>query len=257
MARPGLALCTLALLLSSGCPRLYDEFPPLAAEMLILGVENKIRGEDFSWEPAHEEFYTSVQLHLFEATTIDQLGDIPVEDVVVTLWGPNMGRVELLDNGNGYYSLDSAESLDLRYGPKLDFEINLLYAGKDRSATLWLPDAPWAEIPSSHTASSDMNLTLNPDNFDATVELVFDQSGAIVHNTEPESLIDLLGMSEGDTSVGSAQIPGSIFTNPGSLRGVGVAGLRVDRGEENFVNIEPAASRMVAGMMELYEVEIE
>ena len=102
-----------------------------------------------------------------------------------------------------------------------------------------------------------MNLTLNPDNFDATVELVFDQSGAIVHNTEPESLIDLLGMSEGDTSVGSAQIPGSIFTNPGSLRGVGVAGLRVDRGEENFVNIDPAASRMVAGMMELYEVEIE
>ncbi len=257
MARPALLLCALALLLCSGCPRLYDEFPPLAAELMILGVENKIRGEDFSWDPAHEDFYTSVHLYLYEATTIDQVGDTPVEDVVVTLWGPNMGRLELIERGDGYYSLDSTDNLDLRYGPKLDFELDLLYAGKDRKAVLWLPDAPWAEIPTSHGASSAMNLSLNPDNFDATVEMVFDQSGAVVHNTEPTSLLDLLAMSEGDTSVGSAEIPGSVFTNPGSMRGVGVAGLRVDRGEENFTNIEPSASRMVAGMMELYEVEIE
>ncbi len=257
MTRAVMPLCALLLLACTGCPRLYDEYPPVAAEMMILGIDNKIRGEDFAWDPAYEELFTRVTLYLSETNNIDNVGDIPAEGAVVTLWGPNMGRHELIEQGGGLYTLDTSDTLDLRYGAKLDFELDILYAGKDRSAKLWLPDAPWAAIPTTQPASSPMSLTLNPDNFDATVEVVIDQSGALVHDTAPASLTELLGMSEGDVSVGTAEIPGSLFTNPGSLRAVGVAGLRVDRGEENFENMNASSCRMVAGMMELYEVEVE
>ena len=257
MARALLPLSALVVMLCTGCPRLYDEYPPVAAEMMILGIDNKIRGEDFAWDPAYEEFFTSVRLYLYETSTMDNVGDTPAEGAIVTLWGPNTGRFELIEQGGGLYTLDSTDTLDLRYGAKLDFELDILYAGKDRSATLWLPDAPWAAIPTTQPANSAMSLGLNPDNFDATVEVVIDQSGAVVHSTEPTSLSELLAMSEGDVSVGTAEIPGSVFTNPGSMRAVGVAGLRTDRGEENFVNMNASSCRMVAGMMELYEVEIE
>ena len=257
MRATGVAASSLLVaLLCTGCPRLYEEYPPLTAQLLVLGIDNKIRGDDFSWDPAYEDAFVSVSLYLSEAANIDQVGQTPVDDLVVTLFGSNMGRVELLGRGEGLYSLDSNDSTDLRYGPKLDYEMSTIYGGKDRAARVWLPDAPWAGLPDTHPSGTAMNLSLDPDNFDATVDLVFDTSGSIVHSTEPASLGELLDLSEGDVFVGSTEIPGSAFGSPGSLRGVGVAGLRVDRGAENFVNMEASGCRMVAGMMELHEVEI-
>ncbi len=254
MARRLPALFALAFLLV-GCETLYDRYTPVVAEMFILNVEHELRdGDGIDFDDDYVDGRTTVRVYLSEADEEHEIGIIPAEGATVLLWGPNMGTVELTESGAGLYEADNFDGL--KYDGYLEYELNVMYDGKERLATIWLPASPWADIPSTHRAGESLSLGLAPDDFDNAMAIAISDTGEVLYDDAPQTQEELLEFAA-HTGVGTYTIPGEAFPQAGRMEAVGVAGVRVTRGEESFENFNHDLCRLVAGSMQLMKVEVE
>lgn len=251
-------LCGLSLLLlGSGCESLYDTYTPVAAQMLILGVLHE-RGvaDEIDFADDYVDGNVDIRLYLSEARRIEDVGAIPAEGAVALITGAAMGTLELIDRGGGLYGLETAENPDLRYDGKHEYELTVIYAGKERKAWLWLPDPPWTDTDTTHQADQAMALHMDPEDFDNTVGIAFADDGQILYQDAPDDLDSLLEFTS-HSGVGSYTFPGEAFPSAGRTEAVGVAGIRVSRGEEYFEDMDADVCRLAAGAAQLSLVDIE
>lgn len=246
----------LALLLPlAGCERVYDEYTPVAVELLLLEVENPV-GAEIAFEEAYADGRVEVRCYLSEATTLEAVGDVPAEGATVLLQGPNMGLRELVERGGGLYGLDNVEDPDLRYGGHLTYDLTIHYAGKERTATIDLPEVPLVETPSTHAAGAPLTLDLDPPDFDNAFSVVIGPDGAVTHADEPSDLASLVSFLS-TTDVGSVTIPGEAFPGGAGHVAVAAGGVRVSRGEDRVTNLDHEICRFGAGAARLELVEIQ
>ncbi len=255
--RPSILCCLTLLLLGSGCESLYDTYTPVAMQMLILGVQHD-RGvsDEIDFSDDYVDGNVNIRVYLSEARNFESVGAIPAEGAVVLVKGAAMGTLELIDRGGGLYGLETAENPDLRYDDKHDYEVTVIYAGKERKAWLWLPASPWTDTDDTHQANQAMSLHLDPDDFDNAVGVAVSEDGAILYNDAPDDL-DALVEFASHSGVGTYTFPGEAFPSAGRTQAVGVAGIRVSRGEEYFEDMDNDSCRLAAGVAALELVDIE
>ncbi len=238
-----------------GCQPLYDQYTEVATELLLLQVENPLGNDVVAFDGDFATDYVSVQCYLSEAKNLDSVGNTPAEGAVVLLTGANMGTHELIEVGDGLYELDSVQDPDLKYDGYLDYEITVRYAGKERLAGLFLPGEPNYTLPTTHPAGSELMVDLDPTDFDATVSLAFAENGDLLLDERPASLTEMMDLFSGEAT-GQASIPGAAFPSSPRSQALGVAGIRMSRGDDNFENMDNEVSRVAAGTMTLELIEI-
>jgi hypothetical protein len=240
--------------LSAGCESLYDDYVQVAAELLLLQVDSDL-DDTVTLEAPFDDRYVEARCYLYEARNMDELGSVPAEAATVLLESDSMARRPLQDQGEGYYYLDSTMDDNLRYIAHQEVQLTLYYAGKERIAWFILPDSPNTHVPTEHQAGQAMELSLDPPDFDGALSLVLDQDGSLLVDERPTSLEELLAITEmGET--GSVSIPGSAFPTPPRPQAVGVGGVRITRGTENFENMDNEDCRMAAASIELSLVDV-
>jgi len=249
------ALPLLLLLTLTGCESLYDTYKPVAVEFLIYQVEHSIDSE-IDFDDTYADGHISVRAYLSEANQLEEVGAIPAEGATVLLWGKAMGTLELEDQGGGLYYLDNLENPDLRYDAKHEYELTVVYAGKERRAWVWIPESPWTDVSSPHAANQAMTVHLDPADFDNAMAVSIGADGAVLYDDSPTNLEELMDFTS-QSGVGSYTIPSEAFPRSGTYQAVGVGGLRVSRGEENFEDFKNEICRMAAGSVELSLVELE
>lgn len=249
--------CLTLLLLGSGCESLYDTYTPVAMQMLVLGVQHD-RGvaDEIDFADDYVDGNVNIRAYLSEARNIESVGAIPAEGAVVLVKGAAMGTLELIDRGGGLYGLETAENPDLRYDGKHEYEVTVIYAGKERKAWLWLPDPPWTDTDDTHQAGEAMSLHLDPVDFDNTVGVAVGDDGTILYHDAPDDLESLVEFTS-HSGVGTYTFPGEAFPTSGRTQAVGVAGIRISRGEEYFEDMDNDSCRLAAGSANLTLVDIE
>lgn len=247
--------CLVVILGIGGCERVYDEYVPVAVEFLILEVENPV-GSEINFDEQYAGGRVEVCCYLSEATTMEQVGQTPAEGATVLLQGSNMGLRELFDRGGGLYGLDNLEDPDLRYDGHLTYDLTIHYAGKERLASIDLPEAPWVQVPDSHGAGAPMALDLDPPDFDNTFSVVIGPDGQVTHADEPSDLTSLVSFLS-TTDVDSIEIPASAFPTGAAHVAVAAGGVRVTRGEDNVENLDHEICRFGAGSAQLGLVELQ
>jgi hypothetical protein len=247
--------CLLVILGIGGCERVYDEYVPVAVEFLILEIDNPVGGE-IDFDEQYADGRVEVRCYLSEATTLEQVGQTPAEGATVLLQGTNMGMRELIDRGGGLYGLDNQEDPDLRYGGHLTYDLTIHYAGKERLATIDLPEGPWVQVPDSHSAGAPMTLDLDPPDFDNAFSVVIGPDGQVTHTDQPPDLASLVPFLS-VTDVGSIEIPASAFPTGAAHVAVAAGGVRVTRGEELVKNLDHEICRFGAGSAQLELVELQ
>ena len=254
MRRLSLSVSIAAIVaLSSGCESLYDNYVQVATELMLLQVNNDL-DDTVSLDAPFDGNHVEVHAYLYEARNLDELGNVPAEGATVLLEGENMSRRALQEQGDGYYYLDNSMDDKLRYLPYQDFQLTIYYAGKERKAWFFLPEPPNMHVPSEHPAGQPMPLDLDPPDFDGAVAMVFDADGALIVDERPTSLDELMAITEmGDTP--SVTLDGESFPLPGA-QAVGVGGVRVTRGSENFENMDNEDCRMAAAAIDLSLVDV-
>lgn len=250
------AIALLMLLASlTGCESLYDTYVPVAVEFMIFQVEHSIDSE-IAFDPIYADGHISVRAYLSEADQESEIGVLPAEGAIVLLWGKAMGIMELVDQGGGLYYLDNIENPDLRYDDKHEYELSVVYSGKEHKSWVWLPESPWTDVSDTHTANQAMNVHLDPEDFDNAMALSIAADGSVLFDDSPTNLDELMEFTS-HSGVGSYTIPAEAFPQSGAYQAVGVGGLRVSRGEENYEDYKHDICRMAAGSVELALVEIE
>ena len=250
------AIALLLLLSSStGCESLYDTYRPVAVEFLIYQVEHSIDSE-IDFDPTYADGHVSVRAYLSEADQLDEVGVLPAEDAVVLLWGKAMGTLEIPEQGGGLYYLDNLDNAELRYDDKHEYELSVVYAGKEHKSWVWLPESPWTDVSDTHTANQAMNVHLDPEDFDNAMAVSIASDGSVLFDDSPTNLEELMEFTS-HSGVGTYTIPSEAFPSPQKHQAVGVGGLRVSRGEENYEDYKHDICRMAAGSVELSLVEVD
>ena len=238
-----------------GCQPLYDQYTQVATELLLLQVENPLGSDIVAFEGDHAADYVQVQCYLSQAKNLDSVGNTPAEGAVVLLTGANMGTRPLIEVGGGLYELDSIQDPDLKYDAYLEYELNVRYDGKERLAGLFLPGAPNYTLPATHASGTDLTLDLDPADYDASLSLVFGENGDLLLDEQPANLSEMMDLFGGEVT-GQAVIPGTSFPSSPRSQALGVAGIRMTRGDDNFENMDNEVSRLAAGTMSLELIEV-
>jgi hypothetical protein len=254
---------TIALLpFLSGCV-LFPEFValqerldglmnPLIAQGMVVGVEES-ESESVadlmaltSLEPG-----TSVSIFLADAEDAASAEDAPVQGALV-----EVDRVRALEaTEGGTYVVSPEAGLPYSAGDRWNIDIDRFFDDTEVSSlSVVLPPVVDVELPEIHDPYASLTLDLAGQGFTAVMVIVINQYGFITHDSQPQTVTDLVVFAKGDDEIDSYVIPGDAFADEGAYA-VGVAGLNhSDPG--SIENLNTFASTIMAGKIRFYPVGV-
>lgn len=193
------------------------------------------------------------KVFLFDASSISDLGDSPVEGATVDLVSSsNGGPFTLEDQGSGTYTARGADGLS--YTAE-EFTVQAGVGDGSHSIDSVSPEAPDADVPENHSAGNPMAISLDGQGYDGALVIVFDAgNGEITWSNEPTTVQDLYTFTHEETST-QVEIEGEAFEQPG-VYAVAVAGT-VNATDDGMVEVNTALSSLVAGKFRFYPVTVE
>jgi hypothetical protein len=240
-----LPLAAASLLASPGClcgNSCFDFLSNVAAEGLILGVEDPVEGIDLGAA-------TGATVFLAEAESLNDIESNLLDDAdLVQVVSDSMAAVELSAVGNGLYEATSDESPGLVYSVGATYRLQVQDGGEVFEASGTAPAPPVLEgLPAAgtHPAGGDITIDLSAGNFDNYLAVVADDAGNVTYDNRPDTAGDYVDWIRG-TGVSSVTIPGSAFPAAATGYVLGVAGIR--KGSE-FDGFNPLVSNLALGSL--------
>ena len=152
------------------------------------------------------------------------------------------------------YALNPDSGLPYRAGDVWYIDVDRFSDRSELSSVaVTLPPVVDVAIPDVNEPLSSMTLDLHGQGFTAVMVLVVNQYG-VTHDSQPQTLEELVVFTKGTDEIGTYVIPGEAFPEEGAYA-VGVAGL--DHNDPStIVNLNTLASTVMAGKLRFYSVGI-
>jgi hypothetical protein len=245
---------TIALLpFLSGCV-LFPEFMalqekldglmnPLIAQGMVVGVEES-ESESVSELMALTSLEpgTSVSIFLADAEDADNAEDAPVNGARVKV--DRVRAVEATEGGT--YVVSPEDGLPYADGETWHVDIDRFSDQSEVSSlSVMLPPGADVDLPEFHDPYASLTLDLAGQGFTAVMVVVINQYGFITHDSQPETVTDLVVFAKSDEEIDSYVIPGDAFAEEGAYA-VGVAGLN-HSDPSSIENLNTFASTVMAG----------
>ena len=243
----------LGIVLCSGCDLFEDVketyeglTDPLVVQSVVLGVE-AAGVDDQTLESLNFDVGVGSTVFLADAKSASDIDNAPITGATI-----NMNSVAVPETGNGSYTLEPGP---LTYAPGASWNLDALIASDTSGAVFTLPPAPNVTVPTTHTTSTPMSLSLSGQGYDIIVGLVADiTTGEITWSNEPEDIRDVYELATG-SGTETLDIPETAFPTSGAYV-VGIAGLTKATAAD-MDNMNTALSNITAGKMKLFPTLVQ
>jgi hypothetical protein len=243
-----LPLLILLALSTSACDQVDDYFSVMAAEGILLGIEDAPAEVDFELGSA-----VTASAFLAEARSLDSFSANLIDDADQVTIARGDVAVEMESAGSGLYEADSSVDDSLTYTAGVLYTLRVV-AGGASTVSIQAPEAPelvGAPDPQDfHPAGQPITIDLTGQGFVNYVALVgtADAQGNVelTYDNRPQTADDYIDWFRGSDDVTVVTIPGTAFPDSGTPYVLGVAG--IDRAPDSaFDGLNPLVSNFAAG----------
>lgn len=240
---PALSGCAA---LSEWTERAYGLASRVAVQGFALGVEEP-DDDDVAGALAASDYATGVEVTAFlaDAAELGEMEEAPILGANVAWLAPSDGSVRMRELGLGRYSLDGGDGIS--YVPGEAAALSTVWEDRTRRASVRLPPAPRADLPTEHEARTPLAVDIGGQGFDGLlVVVVAVPDGRTSWTNLPVDVDALYSLSQEGGPTGIS-LPPEAFPGEG-LFAVGLGGLtRAD--PEDFEELNTMLSGFLAAEM--------
>ncbi len=235
-----------------GCSEIDDYFSTVAAEALFLGLDDPAAAEALGLS-ADLATGASATAFLARARSLSSISENLFSDADSVSIADGVSSVELPSRGNGLYSVDSSEDVELAYVIGRSYALEVYEDGRLYSAEMLAPPPPSltgvpdAQAGATHPSQTALEVSMGQQ-FDNYLAVVVDANGTITYSNEPQTAGDYLDWIAGSDVFTNITIPASAFPTPSTGYVVGVAGIR-RASDSAFDNFNPLVSNLAMGSL--------
>ncbi|MCB9743273.1 MAG: hypothetical protein H6741_07555 [Alphaproteobacteria bacterium] len=224
---------------------------PMVTQAVLLGVEQP-QSEDVDLSGTDFGDGATIQVFLADAASVDDIENAPVSGADVQVRVGDVAAVFLTEDTDGAYSATGGDGLD--YTNNAETVLTIDYADDTHRMTSTLPAAVNADVPSTHSANTAMNVDLGG-TYDAVLSVVVNgASGEVTWSNMPEGPREYYDLTHGEGGVSSLTIPAGAFPS-GCACAVGIAGLE-NAQTADLDNVNTALSSFTTGKMKFHAVVV-